>query len=61
MIDWVVSPLDQTFPEAIEDVNTTDSPAQKVVDPDGVIVGVIGVVTVTTTGALVAEQPFPLV
>jgi hypothetical protein len=29
-----------------------------VVGPDGVIVGVIAVVTVTAVGALVAEQPF---
>ena len=61
MIDCVVSPVDHIFPVAIEEVRTTDSPAQIVVGPDEVMIGVIGVVTVTAIGALVAKQPFPLV
>jgi len=45
----------------MEDVKSTDSPEHNAVDPDEVMIGVIGVVTVTAIGALVAEQPFPLV
>lgn len=46
------------MPVAEEDVNVTDPPAQKVVGPPGVIVGVAGVgFTVTTVPAEVAEQP----
>ena len=52
MIDWVVSPVDQTLPVAALEVSTTLSPAQNVVGPEAVIVGVAGVgFTVTVTGA----------
>ena len=59
MIDWVVAPVDQTLPLAEEDVNTTLPPAQKVVGPPAVIVGVAGSgFTVTVVPAEVAEvQP----
>ena len=60
-MDCVVAPVDHTFPVAMEDVKTTVSPKHSVVEPDEVMVGVTGVVTVTVIGALVAEQPFPLV
>lgn len=53
-MDCVVSPVDQVFPVAAEDVKVTDPPEQKVVGPPGVIVGVAGGgVTVTVTPALV--------
>ena len=59
VIDCVVAPVDQTFPLADEDVNTTDSPAQNVVEPPALIVGVAGIgLTVTVVPADVAEvQP----
>ncbi len=49
------------LPLAMEDVKSTDSPEHNAVDPDEVMIGVTGVVTVTVIGVLVAEQPFPLV
>ena len=59
-MDCVVAPVDHTFPLAELEVNVTLSPAQNVVGPDAVMVGVAGVgVTVTVVaadGALV--QPF---
>lgn len=42
VIDWVVSPVDQRLPVADDEVNVTLPPAQKVVGPPGVIVGVGG-------------------
>jgi hypothetical protein len=61
VIDGVVAPFDQRFPEAEEEVSTTFPPEQNVVGPPGVIVGVVGVVlTVTSVPSDVAEQP-PLV
>ena len=44
VIDCVVAPVDQRFPLADEEVNTTFPPAQKVVDPLAEIVGVAGIV-----------------
>lgn len=41
-MDCVVSPVDQVFPLAEEDVSTTEPPEQKVVGPPGVMVGVAG-------------------
>ena len=59
VIDCVVSPVDQTFPLAVDEVNTTDPPAQNVVEPPAVIVGVAGIgLTVTVVPAEVADvQP----
>ena len=60
MIDCVVAPFDQVFPEAFDDVNVTDPPEQKVVGPLVEMVGAIGAeFTVTLIGLDVAEQdPF---
>ena len=55
MIDCVVAPFDQRFPVADEEVSTTFPPAQKVVEPEGVIVGVAG--TGLTIIAVAAEVP----
>jgi hypothetical protein len=59
VIDCVVAPVDHTFPLAEEDVNTTLPPAQKVVGPPALMVGVAGSgFTVTVVPAEVAEvQP----
>jgi hypothetical protein len=40
VMDWVVSPLLQVLPVALDDVRTTDPPWQKVVGPDVETVGV---------------------
>ena len=63
VIDCVVAPFDQVFPVADEEVKTTDPPAQNVVGPPAVIVGVAGSgLTVTVVTADVAEQdPFETV
>ena len=59
-MDCVVAPLDQLFPVVDEEVKVTEPPAQKVVGPLGVIVGVAGNgVTVTTVAADVEVQPPP--
>ena len=56
-----MAPVDQVLPPTDEEVNVTVFPAQIVVDPLAVMVGVVGVeVAVTTVVAEVAEQP-PLV
>jgi uncharacterized protein with GYD domain len=56
-IDWVVAPVDQVFPVAEEDVNVIEPPAQKVVGPLEVMIGVAGNgFTVTIVAADVAEQ-----
>lgn len=59
VIDCVVAPVDHRLPVADEEVNVTLPPAQKVVGPPGVTVGVGGVgFTVTVVPADVAElQP----
>ena len=64
MIDCVVSPPgDQTFPLAELEVSVTLSPAQNVVGPEAVIVGVAGVgftvTVVAADGALV--QPLSVI
>ena len=62
VIDCVVAPVDQRFPLAEEEVNTTLPPAQKVVGPPAEIVGVAGSgFTVTVVPAEVAEVQPPLV
>jgi len=59
-MDWLVAPLDQVFPVALDEVNVTEPPAQKVVVPLAVIVGVAGIgFTVTVVGVEV-ELQFPL-
>ena len=58
-MDCVVAPLDQVFPVLLEEVKTTAPPAQKVVPPLDVIVGVGMGLTVTTVGVELAVQ-FPL-
>ena len=56
-MDWLVAPLDQVFPVALDEVNVTDPPEQKVVAPLAVIVGVAGIgFTVTVVGAELAVQ-----
>ncbi|MNE05540.1 hypothetical protein D3C80_981080 [compost metagenome] len=63
MIDGVVAPFDHVFPVADEEVKVTDPPAQNVVGPPAVIVGVAGSgLTVTVVAVEVAEQdPFDTV
>ncbi len=62
VIDCVVAPVDQRFPLADDDVNTTLPPAQNVNGPPAEIVGVAGkAVTVTVVPAEVAEVQPPLV
>jgi hypothetical protein len=57
VIDCVVAPFDQVFPEALDDVKTTEPPEQNVVDPPAEIVGTVGPgLTVTLSGLDVAEQ-----
>ncbi len=57
MIDCVVAPFDQVFPEALDDVKVTDPPEQSVVEPPAEIVGAVGTgLTVTLCGLEVAEQ-----
>jgi hypothetical protein len=59
----VVSVVDQVFPVGADDVNVTEPPAQNVVGPPGVMVGVAGgAVTVTVIPALVElHVPFETV
>lgn len=63
VIVCVVAPFDQVFPVAEEEVKVTDPPAQNVVGPPGVIVGVAGSgFTVTVVATEVDEQdPFETV
>jgi hypothetical protein len=62
-IDCVVAPFDQRYDEPAEAVSVTEPPAQNVVGPPAVIVGVTGSAsTVTTVGVEVAlAQPLPFV
>jgi hypothetical protein len=57
----VVAPLDQVFPVALEEVNTTEPPAQKVVDPLAVTIGIAGVVVIVTLVVGDVELQAPLV
>src|ERR1041385_5291863 len=54
----VVAPVDQRYDAPLDAVSVTEPPAQNVVAPLGVIVGVDGVLTVTAVSAEVALQPF---
>ena len=61
VIDCVVSPFDQMFPVAEDEVKVTLPPWQKVVAPEAVIVGVAGnAFTVTTVGTEAADAQVPL-
>jgi hypothetical protein len=62
-MDCEVAPLDQVFPVALEEVKTTEPPAQNVVEPPAVMVGVAGKgLTVTTVAVELALQlPFETV
>ncbi|MNE05539.1 hypothetical protein D3C80_981070 [compost metagenome] len=63
VIDCVVAPFDHVFPVVEEEVKVTDPPAQNVVGPPAVIVGVGGTgFTVTVVAADVVEhEPFETV
>jgi len=61
VMDWLVAPLDQVFPVALDEVNVTEPPAQKVVVPLAVIVGVAGPGEIETTVALDVEEHDPFV
>ena len=56
-----MSNVDHTYELAELAVNTTVSPAQKVVGPLGVMVAVGNGFTVTDVGDEAAEHPFPFV
>ena len=58
MTDCVVSPVDQVFPVASDEVSTTFPPSQKVSAPEAVTVGAAGadVFTVMVMSAEVAEH-----
>jgi len=61
-IDGVVAPFDHRYVKPEGAVSVTLPPAQNVVGPLGVIVGVEGfALTVTVVAALVALQPFAFV
>ena len=57
VMDWVVAPLDQTLPVALDEVRVTDPPAQNVVGPLAVTAGAGTLVTVTVVALEVALQP----
>lgn len=57
VIDCVVAPVDQRFPEAEDEVNVTDPPEQKVVGPPAVIVGVVGLAFIVTVWLEVEAPP----
>ena len=48
VIDWVVAPVDHKLFDADEDVKTTFPPAQKVVAPPELILGVVGIALIVT-------------
>ena len=62
VILWLVAPLDHKLPVAADDVNCTEPPWQKVVEPLLEILGVAGnAFTVTAVAVEVAEQLFAFV
>lgn len=62
VIAWVTAVVDQTFPDACEDVKSTEPPAQNVVGPFAVTTGAAGTgLTVTSIETDVAEHPLPSV
>ena len=61
VIDWVVAPLDQAFPDVAEDVNVTLPPSQNVVALEAEIVGVAAAgFTVTVISLETADGHVPL-
>jgi hypothetical protein len=60
VIDWVVALLLQMYENPAGAVSVTDPPAQKVVGPPAVIVGVLGGVFTVTVMALEIELVQPL-
>ena len=54
----MVAPLLHRYDEPALAVSVTVPPAQRLVEPDAVMVGVVAPETVTVVGADVAEQPF---
>jgi hypothetical protein len=62
LIDCVVAPFDQRYVNPAGAVSDTDPPAQNVVGPPAVMVGVDGsALTVTVVGADAVEQPLAFV
>jgi len=62
MMACVVAPFDHAYADPADAVSVTEPPAQNVVGPLGVIVGVDGAAfTVTFITALVALQPLAFV
>ena len=58
VIDCVVAPFDQRFPDAADEVNTTLPPVQKEVVPDALIVGAAdNEIIVTITGCITEQVP----
>ena len=60
-MDCVVSPVDQMLSIADDEVKITESPAQNVVGPFAVIVGVEGVGLTVTLSAIELPEEHPLV
>ena len=60
-IDGVVAPFDQRYDEPDEAVSVTESPAQNVVAPEGVIVAAGLALTVTEVADDAALQPLAFV
>src|SRR5947208_3262453 len=58
VMDCVVAPVDQRYDDALDDVSVTLPPAQNVVGPSAVMVGVGSGFTVTVVTEDVALQPF---
>ena len=59
MMNFVVSPVDQRLSVGEDEVNTTDSPAQKVVAPLAVIVGTGGFGFIVTVSEADAPEAHP--
>ena len=62
-MDCVVAPFDHVLPVVLDEVNVTDPPAQNVVAPLFVIVGVEGTVLIVTLvlGEVETHNPFVIV
>ena len=60
-MDCVVSPVDQRLSIAEDEVKITESPAQNVVGPFAVIVGIEGVGFTVTVSAIELPEEQPLV
>ena len=51
VMDGVVSPVDQLFPDKLPEVRVTESPVQKLVGPSGVMLASVGGLSVTLCDA----------